>query len=134
MKILYITSQPILINSSANLRNVALIKGLMELGHDVKILNMKVTENAANYDNSMKAHLKNVNIEYINPIRVHNKMVVKKGNKKSLLLICKDILRNLYICLSFFRKVLNRDYLCMIVLRSHIKRWERYLSLRKDLI
>lgn len=102
MKILYITSQPILINSSANLRNVALIKGLMELGHEVKILNMRVTENAANFDNSIKDHLGNIEIQYIDPIKIHNSMVVKKESKQSLVRKFKNIARQLYMKFSIY--------------------------------
>lgn len=97
MKILYITSQPILINSSANLRNIALIKGLTELGHDVKILNMKLTEDAANYDQTLIEYIDKNKISYIEPIKIHNSMIVKKNAKKNIGQKVKTMLRKIYM-------------------------------------
>lgn len=102
MKILFITSQPILLNSSANLRNVALIKGLFELGNEIEILNMKVTENAANFDNSISKHLKNIRINYVNPIIIHNNMVIKRNESQNPFQTLKKIIRKLYNNISIF--------------------------------
>lgn len=100
MKILFVTSQPILINSSANLRNIALIRGLIELGHEVKILNMKLSVDAANFDNSMSEFINENDITYIKPIKIHNSMIVKKENKENLVLKLKTLLRKSYLKFS----------------------------------
>lgn len=51
MKILYITATPLEYNSSANMRNIALIKGLEELGNEVSTLSANFDKNSIYVDN-----------------------------------------------------------------------------------
>lgn len=96
MKILYVTSQPIFINSSANLRNIALIRGLLDCNHKVDILNFNVTQNAANYDSSLQELIKECSIFYVEPLKIHNSMVVTKEKSDNLLTNFKKMLRSVY--------------------------------------
>jgi hypothetical protein len=59
MKILYVVSRPLEINTSASIRNRATIEGLVELGHNVNIITTEPDEKHINYDSSIK----NPNIE-----------------------------------------------------------------------
>lgn len=61
MKILYVVSRPLEINTSASIRNRATIEGLVELGHNVNIITAKPDEKHINYDSSIK----NPNIETV---------------------------------------------------------------------
>ncbi|MCX4167988.1 hypothetical protein ORY94_08635 [Enterococcus casseliflavus] len=54
MKILYIVSRPLEINSSASMRNIATINGLVKNGNEVDILTYKADINHPNYDSSLK--------------------------------------------------------------------------------
>lgn len=100
MRILFITSQSIQINSSANLRNIALIKGLSEIGYEVDILSMKTTKNAMNFDKSINNLLKKYNTYYIEPIKIHNSMVLKKNESMNFVRRIKNIVRKIYFKLS----------------------------------
>ena len=44
MKILYVVSRPLEINTSASIRNRATIEGLVELGHNVNIITTEPDE------------------------------------------------------------------------------------------
>ncbi|MDI6452379.1 hypothetical protein [Peloplasma aerotolerans] len=50
MKILYVVSRPLEINSSASIRNLATIIGLTELGHEVKLITTLPDVNHPNYN------------------------------------------------------------------------------------
>lgn len=63
MKILYVVSRPLEINTSASIRNRATIMGLVENGHDVDLVTTEPDKNHFAYDKSM--HLENVRITYI---------------------------------------------------------------------
>lgn len=52
MKILYITATPLEYNSSANIRNIAIIKGLKKLGNEVSTLSSEFMDNSI-YINSI---------------------------------------------------------------------------------
>lgn len=58
MRILFMTTSPLESNSSASIRNIALIKGLSELGHDVSIVAPKNTTKSK--DNSLNEHVKSI--------------------------------------------------------------------------
>ena len=53
MKILYITAVPLEYSSSANFRNIALIRGLMKNGHSVSTLSTRPQENSPCYDKTI---------------------------------------------------------------------------------
>lgn len=52
MKILFIVSRPLEINTSASIRNRATIEGLLKLGNNVDLITTQYDENHSNYDNS----------------------------------------------------------------------------------
>lgn len=53
MKILYITSMPLEYSSSGNLRNIALIRGLINNGHSVTTLTTKPQKNSECFDETL---------------------------------------------------------------------------------
>lgn len=53
MKILYVTAVPLEYSSSANFRNIALIRGLMKNGHSVSTLSTRPQENSSCYDKTI---------------------------------------------------------------------------------
>ena len=55
MKILYVVSRPLEINTSASIRNRATIEGLVELGHSVNIITTKPDPKHINYDSSINS-------------------------------------------------------------------------------
>lgn len=63
MKILYILSRPLEINTSASIRNRATIMGLVELGHHVDLFTTQPDRNHSAYDASMT--LDGVNVTYV---------------------------------------------------------------------
>lgn len=53
MRILYIVSRPLEINTSSSIRNLGTIKGLLETGHDVTLVTMKPDASHRAYDASL---------------------------------------------------------------------------------
>ena len=58
MKILYITSRAVEINTSSSIRNLATISGLVELGHDVSVVSINPDKNHPAFDESMHIPVK----------------------------------------------------------------------------
>lgn len=63
MKILYVVSRPLEINTSASIRNRATIEGLIELGHSVDLITTEFDKNHSNYDSGILN--KNINVKYL---------------------------------------------------------------------
>ena len=63
MKILYVVSRPLEINTSASIRNRATINGLIELGHNVDLITTQFDKNHSNFDDSI--FNKNLNVIYL---------------------------------------------------------------------
>ncbi|WP_342542134.1 hypothetical protein MHH33_14445 [Paenisporosarcina sp. FSL H8-0542] len=82
MKILYIVSTPIEYSSSANIRNVALIYGLINLGYQVSILAARPDENDLYYDKSINK-LNIIKRYYLEISSTHAKFISKKENEKN---------------------------------------------------
>ena len=83
MKILFVSSSPLEYSSSANMRNIALLNGLIENGHEITTLTPRPQEDSKFFDNS----LNNIQIKekkYIELGALRSKMTIKK-NKKNLL-------------------------------------------------
>lgn len=80
MRILYITSYPLEYSSSANMRNIALIKGLIENGNEVHTLSTSLDKESSLYDNS----LLNIDINkryWIELGNIHKNISTKNGEK-----------------------------------------------------
>lgn len=54
MRILYVVSRAIQINSSSSIRNLASIRGLTGLGHEVTVLSAMYDKNHSNYDEKLE--------------------------------------------------------------------------------
>lgn len=63
MKILYVVSRPLEINTSASVRNRATIDGLLELGHEVHLITSEFDKNHTNFDESLSN--KRLNVKYL---------------------------------------------------------------------
>lgn len=64
MRILFVVSRPLEINTSASIRNKATIEGLLELGHQVDLITTQYDTNHSNYDKSILDG--NLKVKYIN--------------------------------------------------------------------
>lgn len=85
MKILYVVSRPLEINTSASIRNRATILGLIENGHSVDLFTTEPDKNHSAYDESLVP--KGVKVKYVrlggtqNLARVGRKMKILKPIK-----------------------------------------------------
>lgn len=70
MKILYVVSRPLEINTSASIRNRSTIEGLLQLGHDVDIITTQPDKNHLNYDESIL--IQDLNVTYLKLTGVQN--------------------------------------------------------------
>ncbi|MDY0277446.1 MAG: hypothetical protein RBQ97_05135 [Acholeplasma sp.] len=77
MKILYIVSRPLEINTSASIRNQATIKGLIELGHDVKLITSNPDQNHSNYDLNYIPNLQDTYYIKLDGLQKHAKLIRK---------------------------------------------------------
>lgn len=60
MKVLFVSSSPLEYSSSANMRNIALLKGLIQLGHEVSIFTARSDESSRYHDRTLlKLNLNN---------------------------------------------------------------------------
>lgn len=55
MKILYVVSRPLQINTSASLRNIAMINGLVEIGNEVTVVTSEIDVMHPNFDDSIQS-------------------------------------------------------------------------------
>lgn len=81
MRILYVVSRPLEINTSASIRNRAIIEGLLKLGHKVDLITTQPDINHTNYDNSLLNE--KINTTYIELSGVQK--LVKFGRKLKFL-------------------------------------------------
>lgn len=88
MNVLFIVSRPLEINTSASIRNLATINGLVELGHKVDLITTEYDKNHPSYDSSMVLNDEDINVKYLKLSGLQN--IAKIGRKyKSLKLIKK---------------------------------------------
>lgn len=97
MKILYITANPLEYSSSANMRNVALIKGLIETGNEVSSLSLR-QNNIKYIDQSML----DINLKHrywVNDIVNEKNNINKKSNdwKNSIIVLIAKLYRKITI-------------------------------------
>lgn len=89
MNILYIVSRPLEINTSASIRNMATINGLIDLGHKVDLITTEFDKNHPNYDSSMVLNDGKINVSYLKLRGVQN--IAKIGRKYKSLKFIKKI-------------------------------------------
>lgn len=103
MKILFVTAAPLEYSSSANMRNVALINGLIKLGHEVSTFSADIEENSKYIDSTL-VNIKLKKRYWIANTKFHTKISsknVEENNLKSK--IKKVIIKNTYNIYSKFR-------------------------------
>lgn len=81
MRILYITNSPIEYSSSANIRNLAIIRGFLELGHDVEILTNQPDYSSKYYDESLLQNL-DVVLHYLEGDNHNREREIGVSNKR----------------------------------------------------
>lgn len=103
MKILFLTSLPLEYNASSTLRNLALIKGLISLGHEVDTLTAAPSRDFVTYDETMINKL-NATRYYIPKGKIYTAFTSKKNdiNKARLVGLLKRFARNIYFRYSIF--------------------------------
>lgn len=82
MKILYVSTSPLEYSASSNMRNVALLKGIIENGHKIYTLTPEPQKDSELYDEN----LCNIDIEkkyFLTMSKLHSSMTVKKESKNS---------------------------------------------------
>lgn len=102
MKILYITANPLEYSASANMRNLAVIRGLIKNGHIVDTLSGSIDTNSAAYDSSIDT--KDIRKRYwINMGKIYSKLIInKQDNEKKKKTLTTTIKLKLYkICNKF---------------------------------
>lgn len=98
MKILYVVSRPLEINTSASIRNRATIEGLLELNHEVDLLTTHPDEHHTNYDNSILD--KNINVTYIKLGGIQN--IAKMGRRFNFIEPLKKVIYKLMSKLEIY--------------------------------
>lgn len=81
MKILFVSSAPLEYSASANMRNIALLKGFQELGNEIYTLTPEIQKESPKYD----ATLCTIDFKkryWIQLNQIHSKVTIK-GNKKN---------------------------------------------------
>jgi len=90
MRILYVVSRPLEINTSASIRNKATIEGLIELGHQVDLVTTQYDTNHSNFDKDILNE--NLNVEYLKLGGIQG--FAKVGRKYKYLRPIKNMLYN----------------------------------------
>src|SRR5690554_5578723 len=96
MRILYVVSRPLEINTSASIRNRATIEGLLQLGHHVDMITTQFDKNHANFDESISE--KKIDVKYLNLGGIQGN-IAKIGRKYKLF---KCLRRYVYKTMSKF--------------------------------
>lgn len=99
MKILFVTSDPLEYNSSANMRNRAIIKGIIENGNQVSTLSAELNKKSIYADNSK------LNLELKERYWIQDSIKIrvdKEGRGKKIKKKIKEIIYNLYIKFSIY--------------------------------
>lgn len=109
MRILYVVSRPLQINTSASIRNRATISGLKENGHIVDVVTTMPDSNHMSFDDSMELH--DVDCKYIKLQGVQS--LARIGRRMKFL---KPIYK---LLINFFQKNSIYDNLVGIVDHTH---------------
>lgn len=113
MKILYITNSPIEYNSSANIRNISLIKGLVENGHQVEVLSCFPNKGSKYYDptNTCKIDVPVKYIESVNKLS-GSELKINKNEKSYVFDKVRVLLYKLYNSINIYDpRVRNLKYI-----------------------
>ncbi|WP_419961132.1 hypothetical protein [Psychrobacillus sp. BM2] len=87
MRILYVVSRPLEINTSASIRNKATIGGLLELGHNIDLITTEYDKNHSNFDGSLSND--RLNVTYLKLSGIQG--IVKISRKFKVLKPLKNI-------------------------------------------
>lgn len=101
MNILFVSTTPLQYSSSANIRNLGLIKGLVELGHQVSICTAKPEESSRFYDESL-LNISFKKIYYIEISKLHSSFTSKSSKSNSLVSRLKSKVYNTVLLFSVY--------------------------------
>lgn len=101
MKILYITSTPLEYNSSANMRNIAIIKGLQKLGNEVTSLSSEVVNNSI-YSNDISEIINVKNRYWLKLGAIQNNITNNINQKNNLKKVIKNKIYKIYTKFSIY--------------------------------
>lgn len=101
MKILYITSTPLEYNSSANIRNIAIIKGLQKLGNEVSSLSSEVVNNSI-YSNDISEIINVKNRYWLKLGAIQHNITNNINQKNNLKRIIKNKIYKIYTKFSIY--------------------------------
>jgi|SRR5690625_4265689 len=114
MKILYVVSRPLEINSSSSLSNKAIIEGLLENDHVVNLITTQYDENHINFDKGIIN--KNLKVKYLEIGGVHK--IAKHSRRLSLL---KPIKKVIYQIMSKFQIYDNLKGISRFALKEELR-------------
>ena len=101
MKILYITSTPLEYNSSANMRNVAIIKGLQQLGNEVSSLSSEAV-NSSIYSDDISEIINVKNRYWLKLGAIQNNITNNINQKNNFKKIIKNRIYKIYTKFSIY--------------------------------
>lgn len=103
MRILYVVSRPLEINTSASIRNKATIEGLLELGHSVELITTEPDMRHSNHDNSLKNQ--KLKTTYIKLKGIQN--IARIGRKYDFLRPLKRMVYKLFTKIEIYDNLKN---------------------------
>lgn len=101
MKILYITSTPLEYNSSANMRNIAIIKGLQQLGNEVSSLSSEAV-NSSIYSDDISEIINVKNRYWLKLGAIQNNITNNINQKNNFKKIIKNRIYKIYTKFSIY--------------------------------
>ena len=101
MKILFITSTPLEYNSSANMRNIAIINGLQKLGNEVSTLSSEVV-NSSIYSNDISKIVNLKNRYWLKLGGIQSNITNNINQKNNLKRIIKNKIYKIYTRFSMY--------------------------------
>ncbi|WP_346920347.1 hypothetical protein [Clostridium sp. UBA7339] len=116
MKVLFVSMVAFENNTSATIQNKGIVKGLSAIGHDIDIMTLRPNQNTISYDDTINDINKVVRHSYYIDIDIMYTMLMakkqntkegsytkpKKGLIKSGLIICRSLIKKVYINTSIF--------------------------------
>ena len=109
MNILFITFSDITVCSSSNIRNVSLIKGLLDLGHTVDIISYKIANKAVLIDESFAPIISKCRIIEITASLSTEKVssTLLSSHNKSIKRILYNKLRKIFVIDRFAKQTVS---------------------------
>lgn len=102
MKILFVTATPLEYSSSANIRNIALIKGLINNNNEVYTLSYCPEKDSAYYNSKLIEGINFKNRYFIPLSKLHTRFTTKNEGKKSIKRKVKSFVYKIYTTFKIY--------------------------------